>query len=96
MQITFDPAKRDRTLSERGIDFAEAAAVFAGVHYTRADDRRDYGEPRYVSIGTLGDRVVVIVWTPREGGRRVISMRHANDREKATFSGRRADDLGVD
>lgn len=51
--ITFDPDKRDWTLRERGIDFAGAAAVFAGVHYTRQDDRRDYGEPRFVSIGTL-------------------------------------------
>jgi uncharacterized protein len=30
MAITFDPAKRDRTLAERGLDFADAEQVFAG------------------------------------------------------------------
>ena len=30
MAITFDPAKRERTLSERGLDFADAGEVFAG------------------------------------------------------------------
>ena len=89
--ITFDPEKRDWTLRERGIDFADAAAVFGDVHYTRPDDRHDYGEPRFVSIGTLRDGVVVIVWTPREDKRRLISMRYANDREKAIFGKRRAD-----
>ena len=28
--ITFDPAKRDWTLHERGLDFADAAEVFTG------------------------------------------------------------------
>ena len=31
MRITFDPAKRDKTLVERGLDFADAEIVFAGV-----------------------------------------------------------------
>jgi uncharacterized protein len=30
MKITFDPAKRAITLSDRGLDFADAAEVFAG------------------------------------------------------------------
>ena len=30
MRITFDPAKRDATLAERGLDFADAAIVFSG------------------------------------------------------------------
>jgi hypothetical protein len=31
MRITFDPAKRDKTLAERGLDFDDAALIFAGV-----------------------------------------------------------------
>jgi hypothetical protein len=34
MRITFDPAKRDKTLAERGLDFAVAETVFAGVTLT--------------------------------------------------------------
>lgn len=85
MRITFDPAKRARTLTERGLDFADAARVFAGVHATLEDTRRDYGEPRYISAGMLDGRLVVLVWTPREKARRVISMRHAHADEEARW-----------
>jgi uncharacterized protein len=46
MDISFDPAKRDKTLAERGLDFADAGLVFAGVTATVQDMRRDYGEDR--------------------------------------------------
>lgn len=53
MTITFDPAKRDLTLKHRGIDFARAEAVFAGLTATVVDDRYDYGETRHITAGHL-------------------------------------------
>lgn len=44
MRITFDPAKRDKTLQERGLDFADAEIVFEGVTLEIEDKRHDYGE----------------------------------------------------
>ncbi len=88
MRITFDPRKRDQTLADRGVDFADAAEVFEGVSLNYVDDRRDYGEQRIVTIGTFRGRMVVIVWTPRGEARHVISMRKANDREKNKFAHR--------
>jgi uncharacterized DUF497 family protein len=85
MAITYDPAKRDWTLQERGIDFDDAAEVFAGRNYRRRDDRHDYGESRFVTVGFLRKRMVVVVWMPRGGNRHVISMRNANEREKARY-----------
>jgi uncharacterized DUF497 family protein len=79
--ITFDLAKREKTLRERGLDFRRAKEVFAGVHLTRVEDRQDYGEVRLVSAGTLDGRIVILVWTPRGRARRIISMRKANERE---------------
>ncbi len=81
VRITFDPAKRAATLADRGLDFADAALVFAGPHATGPDERRDYGERRYITGGYLLDRFVVIVWTPRGGARRVISMRYGHAEE---------------
>ena len=81
MLITFDPLKRAATLYKRGLDFKQAKEVFEGIHLTRADDRRDYGEPRIISAGTLDGRIVVMVWTSRGSARRIISMRKANARE---------------
>jgi uncharacterized DUF497 family protein len=45
MRITFDPAKRAKTLAERGLDFADAAQIFTGLHATLEDERR--GPPHY-------------------------------------------------
>jgi uncharacterized DUF497 family protein len=47
--------------------------------------RRAYEEPRFVTLGELGQRLVVIVWTPRGQTRRIISMRKANEREQALY-----------
>ena len=88
MRITFDPSKRERTLAERGLDFAQAAAVFDGDHLTFEDDRQDYGERRLITIGRLTDRMVVLVWTLRGEARHVISMRKANDREQRRYEDR--------
>jgi uncharacterized DUF497 family protein len=81
VRITCDPAKRLETLQERGLDMRRAGEVFAGLHLTRADDRFDYGERRYVTTGWLDSRLVVFVWTPRGPARRIISMRHCHERE---------------
>jgi uncharacterized protein len=86
VRITFDRAKRDLTLLERGLDFRQARDVFAGVHLTRVDDRRDYGEPRFISAGKLGGRIVILVWTSRGQARRIISMRKANERESKSLA----------
>ena len=85
MEVTFDPAKRQVTMEQRGLDFADAAQIFAGRSLTALDDRFDYGEDRYITYGYLDDRAVILVWTPRDAGRRIISMRYANDRERAHY-----------
>ena len=88
MRITCDPAKRERTLKERGLDFYAAADAFAGETLTLIDDRADYGEVRYQTYGFLGGRMVMIVWTDRAPARHVISMRHCHDREAAKVRAR--------
>jgi uncharacterized DUF497 family protein len=88
MKITFDPVKRASTLADRSLDFADAAEVFAGKALNIPDERRDYGEPRMITVGMLRGRMVIVVWTPRGNARHVISMRKANDREKTRFGKR--------
>lgn len=85
MEIEYDHGKRERTLLERGIDFARACEVFAGVHFTSEDRRQDYGEVRQITVGKLDARLVVMVWTQRHQTRRIISMRRANEREIKRF-----------
>jgi hypothetical protein len=88
MPIEFDSAKRLATLGRRGLDMARAGEVFAGPTLTVEDDRRDYGEDRFISIGFLDGRMVVLVWTMRGGAHRIISRGKANDREQTLYSPR--------
>jgi len=86
VEISFDPAKRAKTLAERGLDFADAGQMFAGLTMTRPDDRFDYPEPRFQTFGLLNERLVVVVWAEVDGHRRVISMRKCNEREQHWFA----------
>ncbi|MBY0455483.1 MAG: BrnT family toxin [Burkholderiaceae bacterium] len=85
MQIEFDTEKRDKTLTERGLDFARAGEVFLSPSVTLTDERQDYGEPRLNTVGFLDGRMVVLAWTQRGAARRIISMRKANEREQKRF-----------
>ena len=82
MKITFDPRKRDEALLARGLNFEDAALVFAGTTLELEDTRKDYGEMRMICFGKLEGRMVVIGYVPRGADRHVFSMRKANDREK--------------
>jgi uncharacterized DUF497 family protein len=83
--IRFDPAKRLRTLKQRGLDFLDAETVFAGPTIEFPDRRRNYGEVRIVCAGWLRGRAVIVVYTERNGIRHIISMRKANEREQRRF-----------
>jgi uncharacterized DUF497 family protein len=88
MKITCDPAKRAATLIEREIDFLDAGHVFAGRTLTVQDTRRAYGEARFQTVGFLAGRMVMVVWTPRDETRHVISMRKCNAKERKRYSQR--------
>ena len=86
MRLTYDPAKREKTLIERGLDFEDALIVFEGPTVEIEDTRKDYGEPRIICYGRLENRLIVVGYTPRGADRHVFSMRKANDREQARLA----------
>lgn len=67
---------------------ADASEILSGATLTVSDDRRDYGEDRYITIGHLGSTMVVVVWTPRIDAYRIISIRRANERERRLYGSR--------
>nr|VFJ61739.1 MAG: hypothetical protein BECKDK2373C_GA0170839_10914 [Candidatus Kentron sp. DK] len=85
MNFTWDEAKRKTNLAKHGFDFADAETVFAGVTYTFNDDRTDYGEERFITLGMLETTVVVIAHTEQDNEIRIISMRKATKREQKRF-----------
>lgn len=81
MRISFDPAKNEWNIRVRGLSFLSAADFDFEHALYAVDDRRDYGETRYVALGMLGDRLHVLCFVETEDGIRVISFRKANPRE---------------
>ena len=91
MQIEYDDKKRREVLAERGLDFSDAVQVFEGFHLTRRDDRFDYGEDRFQSVGEMNGKVVIVVWTLRNDSRRIITMWKLDNGESEKFRQRRKD-----
>lgn len=85
MPVTYDPAKRIRNKTKHDIDLAECEALFDWPMLTREDTREDYGEERLISLGMLKGRIVVLVWTDREDGPRMISCREAEPYEQEAY-----------
>ena len=81
MRVTFDPVKREKVLRERGLDFAAAGEVFNDRVLTIEDTRKDYGETRFQTYGSFRGRIVMVLWTPRDDARHIISMRYCHERE---------------
>ncbi len=81
MRITYDENKRLKVLTERQLDFNDAAELFEATHFTKRDER-EYDEERFISIGEMRGQVVLVVWTPRDDSRRIITMRKANHGER--------------
>jgi uncharacterized protein len=86
VRISYDPAKRDKTLAERGLDFEDTLEVFQGLTVEVEDTRKEYGERRILCFGLLAGRLVVIGYTPRGSVRHIFSMRKANDREQTRLA----------
>ncbi len=84
----WDEAKNQENLSKHGLSFEDAELVFSGPCVTFEDKRYDYGEDRFITLGQLERRVVVIAHTPRGKKTRIISMRKANSREQKTYQER--------
>ena len=85
MRFTWDEAKRALNIEQHGLDFVDAQRVFAGPTFTYEDDRFDYLEQRFVSLGLLQGLVVSIVHTESPRLIRIISFRKATRHEQATF-----------
>jgi uncharacterized DUF497 family protein len=83
--FAWDTGKSDRCFRERGFDFDYATQVFEGAFIGWEDHRGDHGEQRFVAVGQVENRILAVVWTPRENIRRIISARPASRSERETF-----------
>lgn len=81
MEITFDPTKDAANFAKHGVSLAEAFRLDWESAMVWTDSRKNYGEVRQSALAVLMDRVFFVAFVDRVDGRRVISMRKANQRE---------------
>lgn len=85
MHIEYDQTKDEANQRKHGVSLAEAGSVEWSTALIRRDDRREYTEQRFQAFGILNGRLYQVVFTPRNGVMRVISMRKANKREERKY-----------
>ena len=86
MEFEWDEAKNQANIRKHGVSFETARRIFESSVLTWHDDRRDYGEDRYISIGRVGWVARIVVAHTRRGGRtRLISARPASRKERKAY-----------
>jgi uncharacterized DUF497 family protein len=85
VRFDWDEKKRGSNLNKHGFDFADAREVFSGLTVTLEDDRFEYTERRFITLGMLKEIVVIIAHQETDEEIRVISMRKANRNEQKRY-----------
>jgi uncharacterized DUF497 family protein len=85
MKFEWDEQKSVLNIVRHGIDFEDAPTIFGCPMLRRIDNRKDYGEERWICLGHLEGVVVVVVYTIRKETIRIISIRRANRHERRIY-----------
>ncbi len=86
VRFEWDDIKNQTNFKKHGLWFEEAVTIFDDTVITALDNRKSYGEDRYISIGMITDIfIIVVVHTNRNGKLRIISARRANERERRKY-----------
>lgn len=86
MRFTYDLAKSERNIVERGLAFDLAEDFDWSTALIAEDTRQDYLERRYQALGLIAEHLHMLVFTPRDGAVHVISLRRANQRERRRYA----------
>ena len=87
MKPEFDPRKDAENLAKHGVSLADGDGVLLDPMALTIEDEVSIGERRWVTIGvnTFGVLLVVVVWTERDVGTRLISVRRAATTERKSY-----------
>ena len=86
MKITYDPNKNALNIQKHGLSFEDVIYLDWDNALCWQDIRFDYGEMRFSALVPLNGRLHFVAYTDREDGRRIITFRKTNDREKKYYA----------
>ncbi|PWE33554.1 BrnT family toxin [Maritimibacter sp. 55A14] len=81
--FSYDDDKREQTLRKHGIDFLDAAEVFASEHLLLP--ARSEIEQRQIAIGYVEGIAIAVVFTIRDDSIRIITARRARKNEREAY-----------
>ncbi len=81
MDISYSLSKNEKNIIERDLSFDMARDFEISNALIVEDKRKEYPERRFQALGFIGDRLYMLVFTPRNSKVHVISLRKANSRE---------------
>ena len=81
MKFTYDSAKNDSNLAKHSIPLSDAKLLNWDSAIYWVDDRKNYGEERFVALALIKQRLYFIVYVELKISKRIISLRKANIRE---------------
>jgi uncharacterized DUF497 family protein len=87
MGFQWDDEKSAANEAKHGISFLQAAQIFRGPILKRPDDRKDYGEQRFIALGAFDGEVLRVVFTERDGDIRLISAWRAGKHDRKKYQG---------
>jgi uncharacterized DUF497 family protein len=86
MKYEWDEVKRQSNIDRHKVDFLDVLPLFVNPEAIRLEDnRRDYGEIRYILLGEIDERLFQIAYTIRGSVIRLISARRGNKRERRIY-----------
>jgi uncharacterized DUF497 family protein len=89
VHFEWDEEKNRENIRKHGLDFADAAELFEGPMWVRPDLRFDYGEQRFIGIGAIGNRIILVAFTELDDDTiRIISLRRATNNERSKLEKR--------
>ncbi len=85
MHYDSDDDKNIANIAKHGIGFnlAEKFDWLSAIEIQ--DNRKDYGEERWISLGPIENRLYVLIYVHRQSCIRIISLRKANKREREFY-----------
>ena len=86
MKYEWDEGKNRLNIRKHGIDFMDVPSMFQHPMLMFLDQRKDYGEDRWIGIGILKTILAVVVFSePNNETIRIISARKATKHEEQIY-----------
>lgn len=97
MHYIWDCEKNTANAKKHAIRFEDAVGIWNDFVFEQIDDSFDYEEERFLTMGLMNGIEIVVIYTDRREGRRIISARKAENFEREIYwQARKAQNRGQD